>query len=364
MQLHLLSNRRKYPLQMSGIATIGGSAASFQQVAAHPLNLMPLIDYSGSHLLANCVRQAQQRRRRHEPRYEGPNREGALFCRSGTWLQILDRRNAESLAREKGHSRPDYIWGAHNESSIFSVLEFISVAFGLVSIRGKASQRYLCMGRDGRLYGAVKENYSSECIFMEEMLENYYNLYSSCSYGTKRRRWYISLRSDGQPKRGKHSRKRRKSSHFLVVHFDGDLSNRGYNMASESRDGSIHLSSQSFTRAHRYGYNMDAYMQYGNMAPPASLSEIMSNTPLLDSKQRTSSSLQSKATETVRRTAPKKSGTNAIGSTADERKVNKRKRRRKARLEREERQRQRRRQQLQMEREKAYRQELLRTGRS
>lgn len=55
---------------------------------------------------------------------------------------------------------------------------------------------------------------------MEEMLENYYNLYSSCAWGTRRRPWYVALRRTGRPRRGRHTRKKQKSSHFLVIHFD------------------------------------------------------------------------------------------------------------------------------------------------
>lgn len=55
---------------------------------------------------------------------------------------------------------------------------------------------------------------------MEEMLENYYNLYSSCNYGTRRRPWYVALRRTGRPRKGRNARKKQKSSHFLVIHFD------------------------------------------------------------------------------------------------------------------------------------------------
>ncbi|VDM93303.1 unnamed protein product, partial [Litomosoides sigmodontis] len=137
------------------------------------------------------------------------------------------------------------------------ILEFISVAFGLVSIRGRESQRYLCMDREGRLYAPLQQNYSMECVFMEEMLENYYNLYSSCTYGTPKKPWYISLRKTGRPRKGKYSRKRRKSSHFLVVHFDDEsdsanLNGYSYNRADD--DSSIHLSKTQIIQPNRYDY--------------------------------------------------------------------------------------------------------------
>lgn len=70
-ELYIFSEPNGLLNPMSGIATIGGGAASFQPVAALSVNLMPPFDYTGSHLLANCARQAQQlRRRRHEPRLE------------------------------------------------------------------------------------------------------------------------------------------------------------------------------------------------------------------------------------------------------------------------------------------------------
>ncbi|CAJ0942158.1 unnamed protein product, partial [Mesorhabditis belari] len=149
-------------------------------------------------------------------------RRGALFCRSGTWLEILDEK--ESRRRHR-HRNPELVRGNTHTRSEFSILNFISVAFGLVSIRGEKSDRFLCMDEQSRLYAAHPSNYSAECVFLEEMLENYYNLYSSCAHfpdpnDKTFKPWYVAIRKDGRPRRGRHSRKRRRSSHFLVIHFD------------------------------------------------------------------------------------------------------------------------------------------------
>ncbi|VDO60948.1 unnamed protein product [Heligmosomoides polygyrus] len=69
-------------------------------------------------------------------------------------------------------------------------------------------------------FNAAPQNYTSECVFLEEMMENYYNLYSSCAHGTRKRPWYVALRRTGRSRRGKNARRRRKASHFLVVHYD------------------------------------------------------------------------------------------------------------------------------------------------
>ncbi|CAJ0596942.1 unnamed protein product [Cylicocyclus nassatus] len=167
----------------------------------------------------NCpgLNRAERRRNEVSP-FLGSTRRGALFCRSGNWLEILDERTSQLEQRRGGIGDP--VRGTRQEGSRFSVLEFLSVAIGLVSIRGEVSQRYLCMDRDGKLYAAAPQNYTSECVFLEEMMENYYNLYSSCAYGTKRRPWYVALRRTGRSRRGKNARRRRKASHFLVIHYD------------------------------------------------------------------------------------------------------------------------------------------------
>lgn len=53
---------------------------------------------------------------------------------------------------------------------------------------------------------------------------------------------------------GKYSRKRRKSSHFLVVHFDNDQDNSnpgGYSYSGD--DSSIHFSTARINQPNRYG---------------------------------------------------------------------------------------------------------------
>lgn len=53
------------------------------------------------------------------------------------------------------------------------MLEFLSVAFGLISIRGVEADRYLCMNKHGRLYAAVSVyiaygQYPRNYMFLEE----------------------------------------------------------------------------------------------------------------------------------------------------------------------------------------------------
>ncbi|KAH7731424.1 Fibroblast growth factor family protein [Aphelenchoides avenae] len=172
--------------------------------------------------------------------YENTKRQGALFCRSGTWMEILDDRSAESEAIREQSEQVEHVRGTNRETSRFVLLEFISVAFGLISIRGVESDRYLCMNKGGMLYASKKENYTSECVFMEEMLENYYNLYSSCAYGTRKRPWYVALRRTGRSRKGRHTRKKQKSSHFLALHIDeeGTEDDRPQKRISQATDSS------------------------------------------------------------------------------------------------------------------------------
>ncbi|EJW84898.1 hypothetical protein WUBG_04191 [Wuchereria bancrofti] len=139
---------------MNGAATIGGAStplppasSNFQlfgtssSAAAVPaasssltLNLLPSSDYITSSLLANCARQVQQLRytrhtRRFSPRHDGPNREGALFCRSGTWVEILDKRTAEYEAKTNDLSRPEYVRGTRLENSRFIIHQILAIMY-------------------------------------------------------------------------------------------------------------------------------------------------------------------------------------------------------------------------------------------
>jgi hypothetical protein len=135
---------------------------------------------------------------------------------------------------------------------IAGVLELVAVAVGLVTIRGQAVDRYVCMNNKGHLYPSVSlctvtavgqfcwmktgtdlvttspqphhlQLYanSTECVFMEKMLENYYNTYASCAHATnKQRKWYLSIRKNGRARIGRKTRRKQPATHFLLIGLD------------------------------------------------------------------------------------------------------------------------------------------------
>ncbi|XP_040912298.1 fibroblast growth factor 4A [Toxotes jaculatrix] len=125
---------------------------------------------------------------------EGVKRQ-LLYCRVGIGyhLQILPNSSVGGV-----HKPTEYSW-----------LKVFAMKHGVVGIKGVKSGLYLCMGAEGRVYGA--EQFSDDCLLKENLEENHYTTYSSLSHPGI----YLALSHKGDLRKGNSVSRHQACTHFL-----------------------------------------------------------------------------------------------------------------------------------------------------
>ncbi|MEQ2239363.1 Fibroblast growth factor 10, partial [Ilyodon furcidens] len=96
------------------------------------------------------------------------------------------------------------------------ILEIKSVDVGVVAIRGLSSNHYLAIRKNGVLYGA--KEFGPDCRLVERIEENQYNTYASAEWRTKKNKcMFVGLNAKGKPMKGKRTRRKNTSTHFLPM---------------------------------------------------------------------------------------------------------------------------------------------------
>ncbi|CAL8249147.1 unnamed protein product [Merluccius merluccius] len=137
--------------------------------------------------------------------------------RSYTHLQG-DIRRRKLFSFQKFFLRIDkngQVNGTKSKDDPLSILEITSVDVGVVAIKGLNSNYYLAMSRKGELYGA--REFGMDCTLKERIEENGYNTYASSEWRNKKRQMFVGLNVHGRPLRGRKTRRKNTSTHFLPI---------------------------------------------------------------------------------------------------------------------------------------------------
>ncbi|XP_046901781.1 fibroblast growth factor 10a [Hypomesus transpacificus] len=105
--------------------------------------------------------------------------------------------------------------GTKNRTDHYTVLEIKSVDVGVVAIRGLHSNYYLAISKKGDLYGA--RDFGEDCRLTERIEENRYNTYASAEWKNRKKFMFVGLNANGKPMKGKRTRRKNTTTHFLPL---------------------------------------------------------------------------------------------------------------------------------------------------
>lgn len=94
----------------------------------------------------------------------------------------------------------------------YALLEKTSITFGVVTIRGKKSRRYLCMSKRGKLLARKKLSRDGSCHFIENITAALWTSYEN----QKHAKWYIGFNKNKKAKRGRKTRENQEACNFLI----------------------------------------------------------------------------------------------------------------------------------------------------